>query len=342
MRRWLLKAGATDLSGMVLDDVPMPTPGPGEVRIRVRAVSLNYRDRLVLTDPARADPAIWRLPGRDLVPVSDGAGEIDALGPGVGGWAVGDRVTPLYFRGWASGPLPADPGRGLGSLGEDGLLSEYVVLPAGRLARAPRSLDFAGAATLPCAGLTAWSALKGDRPIGPDSTVLVLGTGGVSLMALVLARAAGATVVATTSRDAVRPHLAALGVDEVVDYRATPAWGQAVFERVGGVDRVVNSVGTSAMNDSLLALRPGGEVSLLGLFSMESAPMDAALILAKAAVVRMIAVGSAAAHAELARFVDEHGVTPPIGPRFGFADAPDAYRALESPETFGKVVIDVA
>ncbi len=339
MRRWVLPAGVTDIDGMVLEDVAMPVPGPGEVRIRVHAVSLNYRDQFVLSE---ADPMVWRTPGRDLVPVSDGAGAVDAIGDGVTEWAVGDRVTPLYFRDWFSGLPESDTGRGLGSLDEDGLLAEYVVLPASRLTRAPETLDYAQAATLPCAGLTAWSALKGDRPSGPGTSVLVLGTGGVSLLALVLARAAGARVVATTSQDAKREHLARLGVTDVVNYRETPEWGQAVADRFGGVDRVVNSVGTREMTQSVTALRRGGEVSLLGLFSIAGETMDPSLLIFKGAVVRAIGVGSAADHADLVRFIDTHQVTPPIGRRFRFEDAKDAWRAQASPEVFGKVVIDVA
>ena len=336
MRRWMLKTGVTDIDGLMMEDVAMPVPGPGEVRLRMQAVSLNYRDQFVLTDPA-----VWRTPGRDIVPVSDGAGEVDAVGPGVDAWAVGDRVTPLYFRDWVSGLPTTDPGRGLGSLDEDGLLAEYVVLPASRLTRAPETLDLAEAATLPCAGLTAWSALKGDRPIGPDSTVLVLGTGGVSLMALTLARATGAKVFATTSQDAKREPLAALGVSDVVNYRETPDWGQAVFDRFGGVDRVVNTVGASEMTQSLTALRRGGEVSLLGLFSIAGETMDPMQVIFKGAVIRAIAVGNAEDHAELVRFIDTHGVKPPIGRRFRFEDAKDAWRAQSSPDVLGKVVIDI-
>ena len=337
MRRWVLAAGATDIDGLTMEDVAMPVPGPGEVRLRLRAVSLNYRDQFVLTDPA-----VWRTPGRDLVPVSDGAGEVDAVGAGVDAWVVGDRVTPLYFRDWVSGLPLSDPGRGLGSLDEDGLLAEYVVLPASRLTRAPESLDDAEAATLPCAGLTAWSALQGDRPTGPGTTVLVLGTGGVSLMALTLARAAGALVFATTSQNAKREPLAALGVSAVVNYQTTPAWGQEVFDRLGGVDRVVNTVGASEMTQSLTALRQGGEVSLLGLFSIAGETMDSMQVIFKGAIVRAIAVGNADAHADLVRFIDAHHVKPPIGRRFRFEDAPDAWRAQASADVLGKVVIDIA
>lgn len=303
MRRWMLKAGVTDIDGLIMEDVAIPVPGPGEVRLRMHAVSLNYRDQFVLTDLTT-----WRTPGRDIVPVSDGAGEVDAVGPGVETWTVGDRVTPLYFRDWVSGLPTTDPGRGLGSLDEDGLLAEYVVLPASRLIRAPESVDYAEASTLPCAALTAWSALQGDRPTGPDTSVLVLGTGGVSLFALVLARAAGASVVATTSQDAKRARLEALGAIGVVNYRDVPHWGQAVFDQFGGVDRVVNSVGSSEMTQSLTALRRGGEVSLLGLFSIVGETMDPMQVIFKGAVVRAIAVGNAEAHAAMVRFIDEHQV----------------------------------
>ncbi len=339
MRRWVLKAGVTDVDGMILEEVAMPVPGPGEVRVRIHAVSLNYRDQFVLTE---AVPTTWRTPGRDLVPVSDGAGEIDALGDGVEAWALGDRVTPLYFRDWVSGRPRADLGFGLGSRDQDGVLTEYIVLPASRLIRAPDSLDDAGASTLPCAGLTAWSSLQGDLPLDARSRVLVLGTGGVSLMAVVLARGAGAGVIATTSQDAKRQRLQDLGVSEVINYRETPDWGQAVLERTGGVDRVVNSVGSSEMIQSIAALGYGGEIAVSGLFSVESAVIDFASVRAKGGSIHSIAVGSASAHAAMVRFIDEHEVKPPIDRRFRFEDARDAFRAQGSPETFGKIVIDVA
>ena len=339
MRRWMLRAGVTDVDGMILEEVAMPEPGPGEVRIRIHAVSLNYRDQFVLTEHV---PTTWRTPGRDLVPVSDGAGEIDALGDGVSAWAIGNRVTPLYFRDWVSGRPRADLGFGLGSRDQDGMLTEYIVLPASRLIRVPDSLGYAEASTLPCAGLTAWSSLQGDLPVDSGSRVLVLGTGGVSLMAVVLARGAGAEVFATTSQDAKRQQLLDLGVSEVFNYRETPEWGQAVQDRTGGVDRVVNSVGTSEMVQSVTALRFGGEIAVSGLFSVESAMIDFASVRAKGASIRSIAVGSASAHAAMVRFIDEHEVKPPIGPRFRFEDAPAAFRAQASPDTFGKIVIDVA
>ena len=226
MKRWILKAGATDLEGLVLEDVSMPEPGVGEVRIRIHAVSLNSRDQLVIKGP------FGRLSDRDLVPVSDGSGEIDAVGSGVDNWVVGDRVTGLLLP-WLKGSPKAGLGMGLGSLNEDGMLAEYVVLPADRIVPAPASLDYAEAATLPCAALTAWNALYGDHPIKTNSKVLVLGSGGVSLFAL-LAQAAGAEVIATSSQNTKMQRLIELGASDAINYRDNLNWGSAVFERTGG------------------------------------------------------------------------------------------------------------
>ena len=336
LRRWILKAGATDLDGLVMHDVPLPEPGPGEVRVRVHAASLNYRDQLVLKDATGR----LRMPGRDLVPVADGAGEVDAVGSGVNAWTVGDRVMSLYFKDRLQGPPHAGMGFGLGSVAEDGMLAECVLLPADRIIHAPESLSHAEAATLPCAGLTAWSALGGARLVGPGSKVLVLGTGGVSLFALVLARAAGAEVIATTSQDAKKERLATLGASHVVNYCNVPDWGRAVFDLTGGVDCVVNAAGTGSMNQSMAALRPGGEVAVTGLMTFGE-PLDAMLLMGKAVTVRGIAVGDAEGARALSRAIDAHQVRPPIGRAFSFQDAKEAYRVQSSPEAFGKVVINV-
>ena len=337
MRRWILKADTSDLDGLVMQDAPVPEPGPGEVRVRVRAASLNYRDRLVLQDSGE----MWRLPGHDLVPLSDGAGEIDALGPGVPDRTVGERIVPLYFKDRLQGPPHPGMGTGLGSRDEDGMLAEYVVLPAGRVVRAPATLGHAEAATLPCAALTAWSALEGARPIGPGGRVLVLGTGGVALFALVLARAMGAEVVATTSQDTKKARLAALGAASTVNYRDVAEWGQAVFDTTGGVDRVVNSAGTGSLNQSMAALHPGGEVAVMGLMTFGE-PLDPMSLMGKGLTVRGIAVGDAQGFEALSRFIDAREVKPPIDRTFRFEEAREAFKALSSPDLFGKIVIDVA
>ena len=335
MRRWILKTGGTDLDGLFLENAPMPEPAAGEVRIRVHAVSLNYRDQLVLKGQFAN-----HLPARDLVPISDGAGEIDAIGSGVTTWAVGDRVTGLLLD-WLRG-APTKISFGLGSLAEDGMLAEYVVLPIDRVVRAPASLDYAEAAMLPCAALTAWNAIHGGYPVGKDSKVLVLGSGGVSLFAMLFARAAGAQVIATSSQDAKLKRWIDLGVSEGINYRDNPDWGKAVFDRTGGVNKVVDAVGTGTLSQSLAALHYGGEVALLGLMAFDDRPLDFMSLLSKGAAVRGIAVGSAEMYEAMVQAIDTYKIQPPIDRRFRFEDAKAAYRAQSSPELFGKIVIDLA
>lgn len=322
-----------DLNALVLEDAPLPEPGPGEVRIRVHAVSLNARDTMILNG------VFGRLPGRDLVPLSDGAGEVDAVGPGVKTWAVGDKVTSLYFE-WLSGPPKPSFGTGLGSDKEDGMLAEYVVLPATRIVRAPMSLGYAEASTLPCAALTAWNALFSDHPIKMGSKVLVVGTGGVSLFALIFAHAAGAQVFATTSQDSKRERLTEFGASDVVNYKTDANWGKTIFEKTGGVDKVVDAAGT--INESLEALGYGGEVVLMGLKTASAGPPPAFLMMGKNAIIRGTSVGSAEMFAALAQAIDASRLKPPIDRTFRFEEAKDAYRAQVSPETFGKIVIDLA
>ena len=332
MKRWRLLADRTDLDGMVPGTVPAPEPGPGQVRVRVHAVSLNQRDLITLVAP------VFRTPGRDLVPVADGAGVIDAVAPDAAGWSVGDRVTSIYFRDRPSGPPTPTMGAGPGSLDQDGWLAEQVVLPADRVMRAPDTLTLEEAATLPCAAVTAWTALQLQHPVGPGARVLTLGTGGVSLFAVLLARALGAEVFATTSRDDKRPALEALGVAGVVNYAETPEWGKAMLELTGGVDKVVNAAGLGSVNQSLAALKPGGEVAVMGLFTQGDA-LDPMQIMAKAVSVRGVAVGSAADQHDLFAFVDAHAIKPPVGARFALDDARRAFEALGSAEVFGKIVI---
>ncbi|MDX2604270.1 NAD(P)-dependent alcohol dehydrogenase [Streptomyces caniscabiei] len=336
MKRWILPADVTDAAKLVLEEAPVPMPGPGEVRIRVRAISMNYRDQLILKGP------FGRLPGRDLVPLSDFAGEIDAVGPQVERWRVGDRVTNLHMPYWSDGRPPAAMGLGLGALEEDGVLAEYVVLPAGHVMRAPANLGHAEAATLPVAALTAWNALFGDHPVAADSSVLIIGSGGVSLFGLQLARAAGARVYATVREDAKGDALVRLGVDGFVNSMTEPQWGQAVFELSGGVDKVVDSVGTSILPQALAALAPGGEVATLGLFDVAGEPLDAYALLGKQARVRGVAVGSRAMHHDLVSFVETHDIHPVIDRRIDFLDAPTAYTAQTSAGLFGKVVIELS
>lgn len=336
MKRWMLGPDVTDANGLVLEDAAMPEPGPGEVRVRVRAVSLNARDLMVLAGP------FGRVPGRAIVPGSDIAGSIDRVGPGVEGWVPGDRVINLHFRGWDSGMPPPGLKLGLGALDEDGVLTEFIVLPADRIETAPATLTDAEAATLPCAAVTAWNALHGDHPVTSGSRVLVLGTGSVSLFALQFARAAGADVT-MTSRDASKAErLRSMDAGRVIDSIATPQWGQVAFEMTnGGAHKVVNTIGLGALGQSLVAARGGGEVAMVGLRPGDAEPLDPSLLNGKATVIRGISVGSASMYRHLAEVVGLHAIRPVIGGRFGFDRVRDAYAAQAS-DLFGKVVIEIA
>ena len=338
MKRWIVKAGSTSLDGLVREEVAMPEPGPGEVRVKVHAVSLNRRDHLLLT-------GAFHVAEQDFVPVSDGAGEIDALGAGVEGWSLGERVSGAYFPGWEDGPPVENLGWGLGSPGQDGLLAEYAILPAARLTRTPRTLSFDESATLPCAALTAWTALNGDRPytdrVKAGDRVLVTGTGGVSLFALLFAKAVGASVVATTSDDRKADKVTALGGLGVVNYRHEANWGQVASERFGAFDRVVDAAGPGALDQSIAALAAGGEIALMGLYDFADTSPNFVALMMKAGSIRGTSVGSAAAYRDLAAFIDDHDIKPPIARTFAFDDAKAAYQAANAGGDTGKIVISI-
>lgn len=322
-----------------METVPMPEPGSGEVRIKIHAVSLNRRDDLLVRGAYGPSPT-------PFVAVSDGAGEIAGLGADVAGWSIGDRVTPHYYPSWNDGPPAPDQGWGLGSPGQDGVLSEYVVLPASRLSLAPQTLSFEEAACLPCAGLTAWTALNGNRPytrqIGPEDRVLVVGTGGVSLLALLIAKAAGADVVVTTRSPSKIEKVKKLGADGTLDTSGLSNWGEIAAGRFGGFTRVVNAAGSAALDQSIHALASGGDIALMGLFEHASASPDFIQLMMRGGAIRGISVGSGMAFQDLVAYFDEHRLKPPIAETFAFDDAHAAYRSAADSDHIGKVVIRVA
>lgn len=333
MKRWTLPADASTPEDLVLHEVEPPQPGPGQVRLRTRALSINARDRMIIAGP------FGRLPGRDLVPLSDVAGEIDTVGPDVTGWAPGDRVTTAHVPAWTDGPPPAF-GPGPGSLDDPGMAAELVLVDATALVRAPAHLDHAEAATLQVAGVTAWNSLFGAHPVQSGQRVLVLGSGGLALFAAQLARAAGAEVHVAVRSGAQDQRWGPLDVRSLSSTDA-PGWGQRFADTYGGADKVVNSVGPGITNECLLALRPGGEVAVPGLIDMQPQPLDAMTLVGKQASIRGIAVGSVQMHRDLSAFVVEHQLRPVLDARLPFADLPGAYRALNNPSIFGKIVIDV-
>ncbi len=338
MRSWRLSAGASSLDDLKLVDVPTPEPGPGDVLVRVRACSLNYRDQLI--------PQGKYMGGqidREITPLSDGAGEVVAVGAAVTRFAVGDRVAGTFFQNWADGPANPAAGPALGAPLAPGMLAEYVSLPDHGVVPIAASLTFEEAATLPCAGVTAWNALmEGPKPVSAGEHVLVLGTGGVSLLALQIAKAAGAMVIATSSSDDKIARVKALGAVEAVNYRAVTGWGIEVARLSGkpGVEHVVEVGGVGTLAQSFQAVGFGGEVALIGVLTREGDTSPQSLMF-KGASLRGIFVGSRGMAEQLNAFIDAHGIKPVIDRTFGFDDARAAYEYQASSGLFGKVVITV-
>lgn len=314
-----------------------PTPGPGQVVVRMRATSLNYRDLMVAT--GRYGPGL-PLP---LVPLSDGAGEIAAVGHGVTRWKPGDRVVGAFFQNWQSGPVQRETfGTALGG-SINGVLAQYVALSADGVIALPPHLSFEEAATLPCAALTAWHALVTDGHVAAGQTVLVLGTGGVSIFALQFAKMHGARVIITSSSDAKLARAKALGADDLINYRTTPDWDKEVFRLTdkAGADHVIEVGGTDTFPRSLRAVALCGTISVIGGVSGFTSDVALRDILGESAVIRGIFVGSRDMFAAMNRAISLHQLKPVIDRVFPFADAPAAYRYQEGGAHFGKVVIAV-
>lgn len=328
--------GAFGLENLTLTDRRDEEPGPGQVLLGLRAASLNFRDWL--TAVGRYDP---RLP-LPLVPLSDGVGEVLATGPGVQRVRVGDRVCPIFAQRWLAGRPDRDALRSTLGGPLDGTLRERMVLSEEGVVAVPAHLSDEEAATLPCAGVTAWTALVTEGGVTPGQTVLVLGSGGVSVFALQLAKLLGARVVATTSSDAKAERLRALGADEVVNYRAVPEWGKAIAKTTGGVDVVVEVGGAGTLPQSLQAVRPGGTIALLGNLAGGTAQgLDLYRIFMRAVRVQGILVGHRQSFEALCQAVAAHRLQPVVDRVFPFGEARAAYAHLKDGEHFGKVCIRI-
>ena len=335
MRAWRVPAGCKSVHQLELAETPVPEPAADEVRIRVHACSLNYRDRLVAQGHYFGGPV-----AAAGTPLSDGAGIVDAVGDDVTGLAPGDRVAGAFFQAWLSGPPTPALGDALGAPPAPGMLADYVVLPASGVYPLAQTLSFEEAATLPCAGVTAWNALmRGIRPMRAGSKVLILGSGGVSTIALAIARAAGARIVATTSSPEKAERLKTLGAEAVVNYRDEKDWGPKTAEIAGGgFDHIVEVGGPGTLAQSMQAVGFGGEIALIGVLSLDG-DSDPKSLMVKNASLRGIFVGSVEMATELNAFVDEHDIKPVIDRVFDFDDAIEAYDYQASPDLFGKVVI---
>jgi NADPH:quinone reductase-like Zn-dependent oxidoreductase len=328
----------TGASGLKLTELQRPVPQAGEVLIRVRASSLNFRDHL--TTSAQYGPG-HTMTGR--IPVSDGAGEIVELGAGVSAFKRGDRVAANFFPTWISGAATSDQLRAaLGGAFAPGMLAEYVALPAASLIALPPSLSFAEAATLPCAGVTAWYALFETFKLLPGQTVVVQGTGGVSIFALQLAKMAGAKVIVTSSSDAKLEHAKTLGADHGVNYTTHPDWDKEVKELTHGhgSDIIVEVGGAGTIEKSLSTLASGGGIAVIGILSGLQSHLSLFQVLAKQAHLHGVYVGAREHLDALARALSANAIKPVIDKVFTFAEAKDAFAYQTTNKHFGKIVID--
>jgi NADPH:quinone reductase-like Zn-dependent oxidoreductase len=334
MRAYQVKTPGID--GLAEVELPQPKLGPRQVLVKVAACALNYRDLAVAQGKYRAPTK------PNLIPLSDGAGEIVEIGPGVKRVKVGDKVASCFFQHWTGGvPGPEQQGSALGGA-IDGMLAEYVVLEEEGVVKIPPHLSVQEAATLPCAGVTAWHAVVEHGWTRAGQTVLVQGTGGVSIFALQFARALGAEVIATSSSDEKLTHAKRLGAAHGINYKTTPEWDKAAVEIThGGVDQVVEVGGAGTFMRSLGAIKTGGKISLIGVLSAPQGEFNPLMILAKRANVQGISVGSLQMFEAMNRAISVNGIKPVIDKVFPFAEVKDAFRYLESAKHFGKVVINL-
>jgi NADPH:quinone reductase-like Zn-dependent oxidoreductase len=314
---------------MELADLSEPTAGPGQVAVRMKAASLNYRDLLTI----QGKGGVTRLP---LIPFSDGAGEVIAAGDGVTRVAVGDRVCPMFFQSWIDGKVSAaSRGYALGGT------RPGVLLDAEGVSRIPSHLSFQEAATLPCAGLTAWRALFEEAKVRPGDTVLVQGTGGVSIFALQFAKLAGASVIVTSSSDEKLERAKALGADYTINYHSVPEWGKAAAEwSDGGVDHVVEVGGKDTFSQSLEAARVGGTILVIGVLSGFSQQIAIPVLFSKNLHVIGLSVGSRRMFEGMTAAIGRNGTKPVIDRAFGFDAVPDALRLMQQGGHFGKIVVE--
>ena len=324
------------LDSLTLVDVPdAPAPGPGEIKVRIRASSLNYHDYAVVKG---------MIPSEDgRIPMSDGAGEVVAVGSGVTEFAVGDAVVSTFFPEWLDGIAPNTAFRRVPGDGIDGYAREEITAPTTWFTHAPRGYTHAEAATLTCAGLTAWRALVVDGGIKAGNTILVQGTGGVSIFALQFAKAMGATVIATSSSNEKLERLKALGADHLINYKETPAWGHAALEltRGAGVDHVVEIGGAGTLDQSMAAVRIGGHIALIGILAGYAGPVATVTLMAKQIRVQGLTVGSRQQQIDMIAGINVTGIKPILDQHFPLAQLGDAFRHQESGSHFGKIVVDI-
>jgi NADPH:quinone reductase-like Zn-dependent oxidoreductase len=335
MKRWQLRSFG--LKNLELAQVPVPVPGHREVLVRVAAVSLNYRDKLVVEGQLLPD-----VPAMPFTPVSDMAGEIVAIGSGVSRFTVGNRVIGNFWTQWIDNEPPREMIRHGLSLGGplNGVLSQYVVLHEDVAVNAPTSLTAEEASTVPVAGLTAWFALIETGRLKAGDTVLVQGTGGVALFGLQIAQAYGARVIVTSRSAEKGARAKALGASAIIDTTLTPEWADEALALTAGrgVDHVLELIGGDNLHQSGAALASGGRIAQIGFMKGTEITLQAVPMMLKRAVIQGITVGHRRALEDLNRAIDDHGIKPVIEKIYSFEEAPAAFAHLER-GPFGKVVI---
>jgi NADPH:quinone reductase-like Zn-dependent oxidoreductase len=333
MQVWQISSFGIDSLEFV--ERPVPEPGPGEVLVKIRAVSFNYRDLMMIKGLYNPKMALPRIP------CSDGAGEVEAIGEGVTRWKVGDRVAGIFMQNWLDGPLT--PAKAKGALGGDidGMLADQAVLNEAGLVKIPRHLSFEEAATLPCAAVTAWNALaSGD--VKPGATVLVQGTGGVSIFALQFARLKGARVLGISGSQEKLDRALGMGLDAGLNYKETPDWDRWAMEETGGegVDLIVEVGGQGTLARSLRSIRIGGTIAQVGVLARSEEPLAIPTILHKQARIQGIYVGSRKDFHDMLKAISLTRMRP-AGENFHWSQAREALARMEEASHFGKLVLTV-
>ena len=328
------------LDQLELADVEEPrAPGPGEITVRIRASSINYHDYLVVAGKAAA--------ADKLIPLSDGAGDVVAVGSGVTEYKTGDRVISTFFPEWVDGEPLNRFGREIFASvpgdGADGYARESVTAAASAFTPAPKGFSYSESASLVCAGLTAWRGLAVEAHVKAGDVVLVQGTGGVSIFALQFAKSMGATVIATSSSEEKLERLTALGADHVINYRTEQKWGSAAKRLTGGrgVDHVVDVGGPATLPQSFAACRVGANVAMIGLLTGHEGPLPTTLMMSKQLHVNCVMVGSRKAQRDMVRAVEVNNIRPVIDSTWPLSALADAFRHQESGRHFGKIAIEL-
>jgi len=338
MRAYQLPRGGAGIEALVVVDRPVPKPLYRQVLVKVAACSLNYRDLLIVRGG-------YRAPARDnLIPLSDGAGEIVEVGAGAMRVKPGDKVAGCFFQRWVGGePGPQMHASALGG-SIDGMLAEYVVLEEEGVVKIPEHLSLEEGATLPCAGVTAWYAIVHHAELIAGQTVLLQGTGGVSIFGLQLAHAMGITAIITSSSDEKLKRAKALGATHGINYKTTPDWEKAALEMTGGrgLDHVVEVGGAATLSRSFHAIRVGGKITMIGGLSGGATELNPGLIFGRRANVQGISVGSTQMFMAMNRAIEVSAIKPVIDKVFAFAEAHAAYHHMASGAHFGKIVIRLA